>query len=126
MTSVQVKNRTTIDTALLNLSCSPLLEQLYANRGITEQAKLDNSTKTLLHAKQLKGINEACELLYSALLASQKIIVVGDFDADGATSTALSILALRALGFTNIDHAVQGPLGHVSDHVVNPESVGSQ
>ncbi|MEH6453465.1 MAG: single-stranded-DNA-specific exonuclease RecJ [Psychromonas sp.] len=106
MTSIQVKNRVSVDSGFLNLSCSPLLKQLYVNRGIVDEGELDNSTKTLLHAQQLKGIEQACELLYSSLLTSQKIIVVGDFDADGATSTALSILALRALGFTNIDYLI--------------------
>ncbi|HEY5716011.1 MAG TPA: single-stranded-DNA-specific exonuclease RecJ, partial [Psychromonas sp.] len=93
MPSLQVKKRTTIDPASITLPCSPLLKQLYINRGIKSEKELDNSTKNLLHAQQLKGITEACELLYEAFLSSQKIIVVGDFDADGATSTALSILA---------------------------------
>lgn len=106
MPSLQVKKRTTIDPASITLPCSPLLKQLYINRGIKSEKELDNSTKNLLHAQQLKGITEACELLYEAFLSSQKIIVVGDFDADGATSTALSILALRALGFTNIDYLI--------------------
>ncbi|MFT6926937.1 MAG: single-stranded-DNA-specific exonuclease [Psychromonas sp.] len=106
MSAVQVKNRSILDSASINLSCSPLLTQLYINRGISCATELDNSTQSLLHAQQLKGITTACELLYQALLTSQKIIVVGDFDADGATSTALSILALRALGFTNIDYLI--------------------
>ncbi|WP_028864065.1 single-stranded-DNA-specific exonuclease RecJ [Psychromonas aquimarina] len=106
MTPIQVKTRIPVDCGFLNLSCSPLLKQLYANRGINSALELDNSTKNLLAASQLKGITAACELLYQALLSSQKIIVVGDFDADGATSTALSILALRALGFSNIDYLI--------------------
>ena len=103
MSSIQVNNRAHVDASFLTLSCSPLLKQLYANRGIKSEGELDNSTKTLLHAQQIKGINEACELLYQALLSAKRIVVVGDFDADGATSTALSMLAFRALGFTNID-----------------------
>ncbi|MGB5444832.1 MAG: single-stranded-DNA-specific exonuclease RecJ [Psychromonas sp.] len=106
MPSVQVKNRTTIDAASITLDCSPLLKQLYINRGIKSAKELDNSTQSLLHVQQLKGVTEACELLYEALLSSRKIIVVGDFDADGATSTALSMLALRGLGFTNIDYLI--------------------
>ena len=106
MASIQVKNRSFVDSSFLNLSCSPLLKQLYTNRGITSENELDTSTKSLLASKQLKGIQQACELIYQALLSSQKIIVVGDFDADGATSTALSILALRTLGFTNIDYLI--------------------
>lgn len=106
MAPIQVKNRNSVDSSFLNLSCSPLLKQLYANRGIKNATELDTSTKNLLPSKQLKGIQQACELLYEALLSAQKIIVIGDFDADGATSTALSILALRKLGFTNVDYLI--------------------
>ena len=106
MASIQVKNRNVADSSFLTLSCSTLLKQLYANRGITSENELDTSTRNLIPGRQLKGIEQACELLYDALLASRKIIVVGDFDADGATSTALTILALRSLGFTNIDYLI--------------------
>lgn len=121
MSSIQVKNRAYVDPGFLTLSCSPLLKQLYANRGIKDPSELDNSTKTLLHAKQLKGINDACELLYQALLSSKKIVVVGDFDADGATSTALSMLAFRALGFTNIDYLVPNRFDY--GYGLSPETV---
>lgn len=104
--STQVKQRLATAHPLLSLSCSPLLNKLYASRGITDISELDNSTQTLIHAKQLKGITEACELLYQAYLTQKKIIIIGDFDADGATSTALSILSLRALGFRNVDYLI--------------------
>jgi len=121
MASIQVKNRSHIDASFLNLSCSPLLKQLYANRAISSEHELDNSTKTLLHATQLKGIGVACELLYQALLSSKKVVVVGDFDADGATSTALSVLALRALGFTHIDYLVPNRFDY--GYGLTPETV---
>ena len=121
MASIQVKNRPHVDASFLNLSCSPLLQQLYANRAISDEHELDNSTKTLLHAKQLMGIDAACKLLYQALLSSKKIVVVGDFDADGATSTALSMLAFRALGFTNIDYLVPNRFDY--GYGLTPETV---
>lgn len=121
MPAVQVKKRTALDAASINLPCSPLLTQLYINRGISSAGELDNSTQSLLHAQQLKGISAACELLYQALLASQKIIVVGDFDADGATSTALSILALRGLGFSNIDYLIPNRFDY--GYGLSPETV---
>jgi len=105
-TKTQVQQRLQSDSSLLSLSCSPLLTKLYASRGITADSELDNSTKTLIHANQLKGMSSACELLYQAYLTRQKIIIIGDFDADGATSTALSVLSLRALGFQNIDYLI--------------------
>ncbi len=106
MLTIKIKKRPQKSSERLSITCSPLLKQLYANRGIIKDSELDNSTKTLLDPKQLKGIDAACELLYSALLSSKRLVVVGDFDADGATSTALSIIALKALGFTNIDYLV--------------------
>ncbi len=106
MASIEVKNRPFVDSSFLNISSSPLLKQLYANRGIGSAKELDTSTGNLLPGNTLKGIEQACELLYEALLSGQKIIVVGDFDADGATSTALTILALRALGFSNVDYLI--------------------
>ena len=121
MASIQVKNRPHSDASFLNLPCSPLLKQLYANRGVTSEHELDNSTKTLLHAKQLKGMDSACELLYQALLSAKKIVVVGDFDADGATSTALSMLAFRSLGFTQIDYLVPNRFDY--GYGLTPETV---
>ena len=102
----QVQQRPEIDTSLLSLACSPLLTKLYASRGISTEAELDNRTQTLIHVNKLKGIQAACELLYQAHLARKKIIIIGDFDADGATSTALSVLSLRALGFQNVDYLI--------------------
>ena len=76
MASIQVKNRNFVDSSFLTLSCSPLLKQLYANRGITSENELDTSTRNLLPGRQLKGIEQACELLYDALLSSEKIMAV--------------------------------------------------
>lgn len=106
MLAIKIKKRPQKSAIGLSINSSPLLKQLYANRGIINDSELDNSTKTLLSPKQLKGIDAACVLLYGSLKSSKRLIVVGDFDADGATSTALSIIALKALGFTNIDYLV--------------------
>jgi single-stranded-DNA-specific exonuclease len=103
---IKVQQRPEVDASLLFLPCSPLLARLYANRGIKSANELDNSTQTLIHAHRLKGIHAACELLYQAYLSNKKIIIIGDFDADGATSTALSVLSLRALGFQNVDYLI--------------------
>lgn len=60
----------------------------------------------MLPWQHLNGVEKAVEILYNAFRAGTRIIVVGDFDADGATSTALSILAMRALGCGNVDYLV--------------------
>ncbi|MEL0627994.1 single-stranded-DNA-specific exonuclease RecJ [Psychromonas aquatilis] len=105
-TETQVQQRSQGDQSLLSLSCSPLLKKLYTSRGICTDQELDNSTKSLIHANKLKGIGDACELLYDAFLKHKKIIIIGDFDADGATSTALTILSLKALGFKDVDYLI--------------------
>lgn len=60
----------------------------------------------MLPWQQLNGIEKATEMLYNALREGTRIVVVGDFDADGATSTALSVLSLRALGCENVTYLV--------------------
>src|SRR5690606_41404003 len=60
----------------------------------------------MLPWQALSGIEKATEMLYNALREGTRIVVVGDFDADGATSTALSVLSLRALGCENVTYLV--------------------
>ncbi|ANR81165.1 single-stranded-DNA-specific exonuclease RecJ [Kosakonia sacchari] len=84
----------------------PLLRRLYASRGVRTASELERSVKGMLPWQQLTGIDDAVTQLYNALREGLRIIVVGDFDADGATSTALSVLALRALGCENVSYLV--------------------
>ena len=60
----------------------------------------------MLPWQQLDGIDDAVSLLQQALADGRRIIVVGDFDADGATSTALTVLALRSMGGATVDYLV--------------------
>lgn len=83
-------------------SLDPLLRQIYANRGITSETQLERSLKGLLHYQDLNGIDVAISLLVEALKLQSRIVIVGDFDADGATSTALAIKALRQMGFQQV------------------------
>ena len=71
-------------------------------RGIKHANEIDYQLKTLLPPASLSGIDEAAELLSEAVQADAKIIIVGDFDADGATSCALAVSALRDFGFQNV------------------------
>ncbi|PKG93281.1 single-stranded-DNA-specific exonuclease RecJ [Paraglaciecola sp. MB-3u-78] len=84
----------------------PRLKQIYADRGVEDAAQLNRSAKALLHYNQLQGVEKAVSLLVQAIATNKKIIIVGDFDADGATSTALSMMSLRMLGSTNHDYLV--------------------
>lgn len=67
---------------------------------------LERSVKGMLPWQQLNGMDKAVEILHNAFREGLRIIVVGDFDADGATSTALSVLGLRSLGCQNISYLV--------------------
>lgn len=75
-----------------------LLRRLYAARGITSRDELDYSLTRLPDYAGLRGIETACDLLESALANQQPILIVGDFDVDGATSAALVSDALTAMG----------------------------
>lgn len=89
-----------------SVSENPLLDRLYRARHIKNRAELDRTLKSMLNPSRLYGIDEAVALLLQVYREQQKIVIVGDFDADGATSTALSVLALRQLGFTDVDYLV--------------------
>jgi len=84
----------------------PLLARVYRGRGIDSMQQLDLGLAQLLPPTQLLNADRAATLLADALAVDQKILIVGDFDADGATSTALAICALRAFGAAHVDYLV--------------------
>lgn len=98
MSNLVIKRRPTCNSSHLPTSLHPVVRQIYADRGVQDGSELLRTTKSLLHYKELKGITTAVALLVAAIQAQRKIIVVGDFDADGATSTALCMLSLTMLG----------------------------
>ncbi|EDC7490730.1 single-stranded-DNA-specific exonuclease RecJ [Salmonella enterica] len=103
----QLRRREADETAeLLLADIPPLLRRLYASRGVRSARELERSVKGMLPWQQLSGMDNAVEILYNAFREGIRIIVVGDFDADGATSTALSVLGMRALGCDNISYLV--------------------
>ncbi|EIR5836277.1 single-stranded-DNA-specific exonuclease RecJ [Salmonella enterica] len=102
----QLRRREADETAELPADLPPLLRRLYDSRGVRSARELERSVKGMLPWQQLSGIDNAVEILYNAFREGTRIIVVGDFDADGATSTALSVLGMRALGCDNISYLV--------------------
>ena len=84
----------------------PLLTRLYAARGVQSAAELDKGLARLIPFAQLKGIDTAVSLLVTALRLRQRILIVGDFDADGATASAVGVLGLRMLGAAHVDYLV--------------------
>ncbi len=83
-----------------------LLRRLYQARGVNAQALIDHSLQRLQSVDQLQQVDLAARYLADAIEQGQRILIVGDFDADGATSTAVGVLALRALGARSVDYLV--------------------
>ncbi|WP_311568680.1 single-stranded-DNA-specific exonuclease RecJ [Photobacterium arenosum] len=103
---IEIKRRPEADTSGFSSEIHPLLKRIYASRGLRSDTDLERGAKGLHSYDQLNGIDAAVTLLIDALREHKRIIVVGDFDADGATSSALSVLALRQLGCRNVDYLV--------------------
>lgn len=104
--STHLRRREAVDCSALPDDLHPLLRRLYASRGVQSAAGLERGVRGLLPYQQLNGIEQAVALLHLALEEQQRIVIVGDFDADGATSTVLSVLALRSMGGANIQYLV--------------------
>ena len=88
--------------ALVDLD--PVLARVYAARGIGDPADLNQSLSNLAPVSSLNGVTDAVNLLLE--FRDRHITVIGDFDADGATSTALVIRCLRDFGFVKVDYLV--------------------
>ena len=96
-----IRQRTAPPDALRRLAphaASPLLARLYAARGIEAPEQLEHALARLLPFAAMKGIDAAAARLAEAIHRRQRILIVGDYDADGATATALGVLGLRAMG----------------------------
>lgn len=107
MTSpTELRRRQAVEGAELPDELHPLLRRLYLHRGVLQAAELERGAKNLHPFHSLSGIERAAEILQKALANNLCIMIVGDFDADGATSTALTVLALRSMGGRNIKYLV--------------------
>ncbi len=102
----QLRRRKAADDSHLPAQLPPLLRRLYASRGVKDAQELERGVKGLLAWQKLDGIDAGVTLLQQALADRRRIVIVGDFDADGATSTALAVLALRSMGGSNLDYLV--------------------
>ncbi|RMG52133.1 MAG: single-stranded-DNA-specific exonuclease RecJ, partial [Gammaproteobacteria bacterium] len=83
-----------------------LLARIYAHRGLGDEAETDLSLGALLPVQQLTGADEAARLLADVLESDGRILVAGDFDADGATASALAVRGLKALGASDVHYLV--------------------
>lgn len=84
----------------------PLLTRLYAARGVQSAAELDKGLARLIPYQQLKGMDAVVDLLVQGLQQGQRMLIVGDFDADGATASTVGVLGLRMLGAAHVDYLV--------------------
>jgi len=87
-------------------SYPPILQRIYAARDVINEGQLDLRLQALLPFNTLTNIDKACLRLEKAIREQQRILIVGDFDADGATSSALAITALRAMGALHVEFLV--------------------
>jgi single-stranded-DNA-specific exonuclease len=83
---------------LLDSGYSPALAKIFAARGITDSTQLDTSLAGLLPFDSLKNAREMACLLADAIAARKKLMVIADYDADGATACAVAVRGLRAFG----------------------------
>lgn len=100
-----IRQRNIIETTEFPQTIPPLLQRIYSSRGIKHENELQYSLAQLLKPN-FKGLDEAVAILADAVVAQAKVMIIGDFDADGATSSALGVLALRAMGLKNVDFLV--------------------
>ena len=84
----------------------PVLQRIYRHRGVSRAEQLDYSLQRLLPLDSLKGLDDAVQILLDAVQQNSTILIVGDFDADGATSSALGMRALRLLGAEHVNYLV--------------------
>lgn len=94
-----LRRRSILDTNQLTQSnLPPLLTRLYAQRGINNIKELQHNMQNLLTYQELFGIETAVNILVDAFLNKHNLLIVGDFDVDGATSVALMVLSLKKMG----------------------------
>lgn len=104
MPKLEIKQRPLLTRPESFQGVPSFVAEILARRGVESEQELELKLKHLL-APTMKGLTEAIQLIDQAIDAGQKIVIVGDYDADGATSTTLMILALRDMG-AHVDYLV--------------------
>ncbi len=84
----------------------PVLRRVFIARGIKSESDLELGLDRLLPTTTLSGAHEAAKLLHQIMAQSGRILIVGDFDADGATSCALAVRALKMMGSKSVNYLV--------------------
>ena len=95
-----------ISSALQNAALPEVLKRVYASRGITDPGQLALGLDQLLPPASLEGVTDAAELLADAIEGEARVLIVGDFDADGATSCAMAVSVLQQMGLREVAYLV--------------------
>ena len=107
MKQIQITQRTPVDPSLPVFNqVNPVLARIYASRGISDLDSLGRKLSELLPDQGLAGIDQAVDRLVAAVMQQESVLIVGDFDCDGATSTSVAVLALRMMGLDNVRYLV--------------------
>jgi single-stranded-DNA-specific exonuclease len=102
----QISLRSPKTTAGFSSQVHPVLQRILAARGVAQDAELELALADLLPPSLLRNIDAAVLLLQEALHQQQRLLILADFDADGATSCALALSCLRSMGFLHVDYLV--------------------
>lgn len=100
------RRQVNMDDANFSQDLPDVLKRIYVARGINNDTLLDLRLQHLHQPTELKGLTEAVNILVNAVQQQQRVLIIGDFDADGATSCALSVQALTAMGLQQVDYLV--------------------
>ncbi|RTR34938.1 single-stranded-DNA-specific exonuclease RecJ [Shewanella atlantica] len=101
----KIVRRPKVDDSHLPNTLSPLLKQIYASRGSSAE-DCELTLARLLRPDTMKGLAEGAAIIADAIKAQRSILIMGDFDADGATSTSVCMLALTMMGATKVDYLI--------------------
>ncbi len=112
MINKKIINRVVPDGINLPDSIHPVLKRIYASRNIKSGEDLDYSLGSLISYEELGGIDDAVILLQEMITQKKRILIVADFDADGATSCALVIRGLTAMGAEDVIYVVPNRFEH--------------
>lgn len=102
----KIKRREQTEHKILDSQLHPILQRIYPARGVQSLSQINSELTQLLSFEHLLGIDQAVSCLFEALRDQKNFLVVGDFDADGATSTALAVRALRSFGAKHVNFLV--------------------
>lgn len=94
------------------VSVHPVLQQVYAARGVLEPGQIEHRLARMLSPQLLGGMAQAVELLVEAIRGDWSILIAGDYDCDGATGTAVAVRGLRLLGAQRVSYAIPNRFAH--------------